>query len=262
MMNPCLADNIFTDCFEQMGPFEKLTDEGFQGVLCYAGSNTRLSTPYDDSHLDGFADYLYHKVFDAAWALAATVPNTPHWAYVLCRLLQNCKPPTSFDPIPVLSHWHLQPDDGMYLRSRLADLLKADDALLKSKDPALRQSFYRRFNPVTYKNWPNFAKADEEHFLDEALFNQSLWRTIETRRVLRQLCWAHPDPQSYLDKPNSYNSREKWMRESAPNSLPTSRGLHRRHHAHGSRLHPSRTTSLGACALGSAAGGAARRHRL
>jgi hypothetical protein len=220
MTNTFLVDDTFTNCFEQKGAFAELTEEEFQGVLYYAGDNPRLSTPYDDGFLDGWSDYSYHNVFKAAWELTATVPNTRGWAMVLHQLLRNCEPPpTSFDPIPVLSRWHLQDDqrdDGIYLRSRLADLLKADDTLLNSTDPALRQSFYRRFNPASYPRWPDFAKMDEEHFLDEALWNQFLWRTTETRSVLRQLCWAHPDPRSNLDKPNFYNGREGRMREEHP----------------------------------------------
>jgi hypothetical protein len=217
MTNTSLVDETFTNCFEQKGPFANLTEEDFQGVLCYAGDNSRLSTPYDDSYLDGWSDYSYHSVFKAAWELTATAPNTPRWANVLYQLLRNCEPPpTSFEPIPVLSRWHLQDDYGFYLRSRLADLLKADNALLNSKDPALRQSFYRRFNPASYQRWWEFATADQEYFLDEALWNQFLWRTAETRSELRRLCWAHPDPRSNLDKPNFYNGREKRMREEHP----------------------------------------------
>src|ERR1700733_12705159 len=141
------------------------------------------------SYLDGWSNYSHHSVFKAAWELTATVPNTPRWANVLCVLLRNCEPPpTSFDPIPVLSRWHHlqhdQGDYGVYLRSRLADLLKADDALLNSNDPALRKVFYRRFNPASYQRWPDFEKADDEHFLDEALWNPFLWHTAETRSAL------------------------------------------------------------------------------
>ena len=39
------------------------------------GDNTRLSTPYDDRFLDEWSDCSYHKVFDAAWQLTATVPK-------------------------------------------------------------------------------------------------------------------------------------------------------------------------------------------
>lgn len=219
MMNRSLADKTFTNCFEQKGPFANLTEEEFQGVLYYAGDNPRLSTPYDDRFLDGWSDYSYHSVFKAAWGLTETVPNTPRWANVLCHLLRNCEPPTNFDPIPVMSRWYLpeeKSDHGLYLRSRLADLLKANDALLKSKDPALRHSFYRRFNPASYPHWPEFAKADEEYFLDEALWNKFLWRTADTRAVLNQLCWSHPDPRSNMDKPNFYNGREERMREQHP----------------------------------------------
>ena len=139
MMNPCLADNIFTDCFEQKGPFEKLTEEGFQGVLCYAGSNTRLSTPYDDSHLDGFADYLYQKVFDARgrWRRRYQIrPIGLTYFADCCRTAnrQQVSIPSQSCRVGICSR-----TTGR-IAQPLADLLKADDALLKSKDPALRQT--------------------------------------------------------------------------------------------------------------------------
>jgi hypothetical protein len=90
MMNPSLADKIFTDLFEQKGPFANLTEQSFKDVLHCAGDNPRLSTPYDDSFLDGWSDYSYHSVFNTAWGLTATVPNTHDWADVLERLLRNC----------------------------------------------------------------------------------------------------------------------------------------------------------------------------
>jgi hypothetical protein len=102
------------------------------------------------------------------------------------------------------------------LRSRLADLLDADDALLKSKDPALRDSFYKRFDPRRYPKWPAFEKVDVEYFLDAAIPNRNLWTKDELRGILRQLCWAHPDPHSTLDMPNHYNGVEARMRSEKP----------------------------------------------
>ena len=159
--NPSLADETFKGCFERRGVFENLTDEAFQSVLVAVSDNERLMTPYDDKYLDGYADYSYHSVFEAAWKLTLIAPVTAKWSAVLYHLLYNCLPPHSFDAIAAMKRWYFPPtkegetrDYGFHLRSRLADVLKADDALSKSKDAALRTSFYRRFDPGVYRRWP------------------------------------------------------------------------------------------------------------
>jgi hypothetical protein len=220
--NPSLADETFKKCFEKQKVFEPLTDEAFQSVLVAVSDNDRLMTPYDDKYMDGYADYSYHSVFEAAWKMTLTAPITAKWASVLYHLLYRCLPPHSFDAVTAIKRWYFPPtkegemrDYGFYLRSRLADLLKADDALLKSRDAALRTSFYRRFDPGAYRRWPDFV-SDVEYFLDNAVRNKLLWRGRELRSVLNKLCWDHPDPHSSLEMPNAYNSVEDLMLKEHP----------------------------------------------
>jgi hypothetical protein len=221
--NPSLSDEILRQCFERKKLFEHLNEEDFQSVLVIAADNPRLMTPYDDTFMDGYSDYSYHSVFSAAWKLTETMPNTMRWASALYHLLYRCQPPIGFDVAPVLARWYFKPekdDDqrniGFYLRSRLADLLSADDELLKSQDPALRESFYKRFQPRQYPQWPKFAQADTEYFLDSAVLNKNLWVSRELREVLSQLCWAHPDPHSSMEMPNRYNGMEARLRAEYP----------------------------------------------
>jgi hypothetical protein len=221
-INPSLSDTIFEQCFEKKGVFEGLSEDDYQTILVAIADNKRLMTPYDDSFLDGFSDYMYHKVFSAAWELTAVVPNTPKWANVMYHLLYRCLPPVGFDPKPVLSRWMFArdadkdpKDAGFYLRSRLADLLDADDDLLKSPDGALRESFYKRFRPSKYPKWATFVK-DTNIFLEAALWNEHLWRTNELRGILSRLCWDHPDPHSSMDMPNMFRGHEPRMREKHP----------------------------------------------
>ncbi len=221
--NSSLSDKLFTDCFEKKGPLERLSEEEYQSVIFSVADNPRMVTPYDDTYLDGWSDYSYHKVFDSAWKLTESVPNTMAWASVLYHLLYRCRLPTAFDPRPVFARWHLETPDnkdhknsGYYLRSRLADLLPADEALLKTNDGALRDSFYRRFDPHKYTQWPKFAQIDQEHFLDSALYNKNLWRTRELRDALNKLCWDHPDPGAHMDMQNSFQAHDATMRKEHP----------------------------------------------
>jgi len=107
-------------------------------------------------------------------------------------------------------------DAGYSLRSRLADLLAVDNALLSARDPALRSSFYRRFRPSDFPSWFKFAESDREHFLDSALHNPNLWRAETDRETLSQLSWNHPDPHSDLMMVNQFRAVEGRMRQQHP----------------------------------------------
>ena len=81
MINPSLADKIFTDCFEHKGPFAKQTEEEFQVVLCCAGNNTRLSTPYDDSYLDGWSGLVLPQGFQCSVAANGDGTEYAPWGH-------------------------------------------------------------------------------------------------------------------------------------------------------------------------------------
>ena len=220
--NPTLADRIFEDCFEKKGAFASLSEENYQMVLASVADNRRLMTPYDETYFDGYSRFSYHQVFHQAWNLAARVPNTVDWANILYNLTYRCLPPLGFDPMPIFPRWHFEvkegsdhKNSGFFLRSRLADVLEPNDILLKSTDPALRDSFYRRFRPEKYPHWDQFAK-DVDNFLDAAVTNQNIWRKDEHRTILSHLCWDHPDPLSSMDKPNSYRGQDSRFRKEHP----------------------------------------------
>jgi hypothetical protein len=221
--NPSLTDDLLKQCFEKKKLFEHLSEEEIQTVLVAAADNPRLVTPYNETFMDGWSDYSYHSVFSAAWKLAETAPNTMRWASVVYHLLNRCLSPVDFNSTVAIPRWHFEVEKdkdqrniGFYLRSRLADVLRADEALLKSSDPALRDSFYKRFHPSQFPQWPHFAKSDPEYFLDAAMQNMNLWVSGELREWLSQLCWAHPDPSSLMDMPNRYRGMDKQMRSEHP----------------------------------------------
>jgi hypothetical protein len=221
--NESLKDNLFEDCFAKGGAFAALSENDYMDVLISASENKRLSTPYDEIYLDGYADHSYHKVFSVAWKLTETAPPTPAWAQVLLQLLVRCQPPIGFDPIPVFARWNLKrgdgddrDDPGFYLRQRLADLLQPNDVLLNASDSALRTSFYQRFEPSKYGRWPEFVNNDGELFLDAVLSNRLVWRLDENREILSRLCWDFPDPRHMMDMPNRFRAFETRMQTERP----------------------------------------------
>lgn len=225
--NPAIDDDLAVELIGRKGIFAGLTDSAYQSVLVTLGTNPRLATQID-LQWDGFADYRYHNVFQAAWDLTRTLPVTQEWAAYLDRLLQKCVPPSGFKDLDmVLARWridkvaeedkkdrHHWPGYSFYLRSRLADLRKADASLLASDDKALRLSFYRRFAPSAFPDWATFFDKDGEDFVEAALENEALWRSSQSRERLRDLAWKVPDPSHDMLVPARFSRlEERWQKE-------------------------------------------------
>jgi hypothetical protein len=230
MSNPHLPDGIFRRCFARDGIFGKLTENEFRELIIHVTNNTRLSTPYYEAGwMDGWAQHDYHKVFDDAWNLANSMPTTEPWAYALWMLLRRTEQPLGFKPKPAINRWQIDPPIepnerypyrpySFALRSRLADLVKADESLLQADDLALRLSLYRRFNPARFPNWSQFYDRDGEDFLDAARSNEALWQLGAHRDRLSELHWQHSraDPNHDLLLPNQFKSIEREMKANHP----------------------------------------------
>jgi hypothetical protein len=226
--NPYLPDDYYINLLNKNDYFSKVSDLNYQFLLMYFSDNPRLATKYDDLFLDGYADYKYNKVFTEAWRLTITAPITQEWASLLYRLLSKAILPVGFtEKEEAIERWKIdnpkrEEEKDYYagpsfnLRSRLADLLDADEKLMASPDLALRQSFYRRFQPLRFPDWTHFLERDGEDFVQEALENKNLWRNTHERRRLHETTWDCPDPSSHMDFPNIFRYREKAYREQYP----------------------------------------------
>ncbi len=227
-LNPHLPDSAYENLVHRKEHFSELSDRDHKIMLYRLGDNSRLAASYDDTYLDGYKEYKHHSVFTAVWQLAATAPTTQEWAAVLIHLLHKAQPPVGLKDTPqIIERWRIDPPRkdgdryynpgyGFDLRSRLADLLEADDNLLGAADPALRHSFYRRFSPWKYKNWPEFLQKDGEKFVQEAMQNTALWKSTDERERLEKVAWESPDPSSDMMMPNVFRAREKSHREEHP----------------------------------------------
>jgi hypothetical protein len=220
MSNPSLSNELYEQFFERKRVFESLTDDEFEHALYAIADNPRLTTPYDDSFLDGYSEYSHNRVFNAAWNLTLTVPPSPRAAASIERVLSKCAKPFNFDVARALGLWYPTPrekgerDWGVDLRTRIADLLPCDRELLRSSDPAIRQSFLRRFDPTREIDWKTFL-TNEDAFYNVAR-NKLVWRSDTHREAFRETCWDFPDPRSNLDMPNLFNAFEEKMRAEHP----------------------------------------------
>ena len=224
--NEHLENGSLVWLIKKIGEFSELSDDQHIKLLYWLAKNPRMNTAFDDSVYDGWAEHEHGTVFNAAWDLAREMPTTQQNARVLEALLQKTQIPIGYtNPEEVIERWRIDKeteegkepyDASYYLRSRIADTLKADKELLQSDDLALRRSFFRRFSPWEFKDWPSFIEKDGEPAYDSMIENDHLWKDIETRRKLRDLAWDVPDPHSSMMAPNTFNAVESRKQRENP----------------------------------------------
>ena len=230
LQNKWLSGDYLEALLKRKGKFAELSDDRFLTVVHALRGHPRLKRPYDSLYLDGYDEYKYELPTRAAWGLATTVPANQHWAAALWNLYSSIRRPNSFDNLSsTLARWDIdeplkEEDKGkwyrrsysFFVRSYFNDFRQADESLLNSEDAASRNSFYRRFDPLLFPDWPSFLEKDGEEFTEAALDNEELWRHPPERQRLSRVCWATPDPHSSLDMPNAFRSHEQRRRERHP----------------------------------------------
>jgi len=153
--------------------------------------NPRLLSDYDYPYRNKpefGAEWDFDNGFSAVWNLVKIVPTTQHWARVLWELLRDCPSPNSFNgaeeaiirwqidsrPLSDAPRWH-ERETSFFLRSRIADRLPANEALLKQSDAASRLSFYRRFHRHEFPNWQELLGNEKgEECIKNAFKNHDL----------------------------------------------------------------------------------------
>jgi hypothetical protein len=234
--NPYFKDSFFYEALlKREKVFSELSEENYQFILTCFGENSRISTPYDDTKLDGWSDYAYHTVFFKAWELTGSVPATEEWAGVLNYLLGKAQPYPGgrLDNLDaILERWRLAPStmgqpmssSAFWLRARIGDQIDANQDLLGSDDLALRFSFYRRFDPQTFTEWPRFVDKDGEAFALAMLDNNKLWQSDKERRRLEEVAWSYDGSKGdgNMWMASMYRSRREHMETQHPEWFETS----------------------------------------
>jgi hypothetical protein len=229
--NPKIDDTFLRDLLEEKEPWEALPDERRAQIVINLHTNKRTMTPYEETIMDGYLDYRYSSVFNAAWGLAARVPVTKIWARALCLLYQRLEPEafSISKPLELTSRWHIDPSDAAALeaearylesgnlsdyqsvRRDLARLaLSGDSALLQtlldSDDPALRSAAYSA-GALSPEQISMAYDRDGELVFNQTLHNHAIWRRLAGRQALHTLAWAvvKNDPWSELSAANIFN---------------------------------------------------------
>lgn len=237
--NPSLSDEFLKDFLERKNLFSALSDEQFAPLVGILHRNDRLRIDPKPNFWDGYTDYLYHGVFNAAWSLAETVEPTLRWATVLGWLYTELVPDAISikEPLALVDRWK-SPDDliekeaadntkgwlSSYQRVRrgLARLVLVKNRkllpdLLNSEDAALRSAAYA-FGALTVEQMDSAWDRDGELANNELVQNEHLWRTNELRTKLHDIAWAavSSDKHSDLVAASTYSGVDERMRKKHP----------------------------------------------
>ena len=241
--NPTVDDSFLRDFLEGKKTWEAMDEERRLQAVCALTKNERTRTPYDDRFfMDGWADYSYHSVFNAAWQLAETVPTQLVWAHALSSLYDRLvrKASSVENPLDVAERWYADPTDvklveressanqsgylGPYqnVRKGLAMLALAQDSaigndLMASDDIALRAGAYASM-AMSPEQIVAAYQRDGEIAVNCAVYNLEVWHKPETRQALRGISWqaVHDDQHADLMAANIFNTVEERMKKEHP----------------------------------------------
>jgi hypothetical protein len=240
--NPNLSDSFLRDVLERGEGWEAITDDKLCDIVCVLQSNPRMRMAREDDYMDGFADYSYSSVFNAAWQLAETAPTTKYWARDLGGLYEHLQPDAFSikDKLKLAERWHIDPSDAEANESQAEDhemgylsdmervrkglgrlALQTDyqllSKLLESDDLAFRVAAYAAGTLDAEQLQAGYEK-DGGIFFNEAIHNLRLWQRHDTRQSLQQIAWevVKSDKRSDLMAANVYRGIEKRIREKHP----------------------------------------------
>jgi len=213
--NPLIPDDLLEAVFKKSDIFSDIDHNLWLHILAMTSQNKRLSTPYSESWMDGYAEYLYNSVFYAGWKLFSELPVNLHSARVLLALSYNLYPIThDIDILETIERWRSKDKDEekaySHVRKGLVRVIgswsKEFKTLERSEDLALRQGYFERVNVVEPKDVETWFERDGKDFLDAALHNSIFFKDEGVREAFRRACWA-VDSGGHLDYPNYYNSK-------------------------------------------------------
>lgn len=240
--NPTLSDSFLRNLLERGKGWDAIPDDKLCRMVSVLHRNPRMRTARDDDYMDGWDEYSYGSVFNAAWKLAETAPVNEGWAFSLGWLYEQLQTDAFSinEPLKLAERWHIDPADKEanerqakdheigYLgtmervRKGLARLALSKSGkllpeLLASEDLAFRAAAYSA-GSLTADQLRAGCEKDGELVLTEAIRNLSLWRSQGTRQALHDIAWGvvRNDKHSDLMAANQYNWMEKDMRKKHP----------------------------------------------
>lgn len=186
--------------------------------------------------MDGYAEYSHGKLFSAIWDLAKILPVEQKWAYALGNLLEKTIDSRfKFDSLDVAKRWDIsEPDENKkrflsgFESVRFAiyqDVIKdvygtdkTNKLYYSNEDVAYRACAYVHTN-MKEDDIQEAYKKDKLIAIEYIMRNLYVWRNVNTRKVLHDICWDADKTinNNYLDCANLFNWQKEELTKSYPN---------------------------------------------
>ena len=210
-----------------------IASDRFKWILFFLSKNPRISTPREESRHKYYygVDYEYNQLFINGWKLAEIVPVEREWAFVLSEFYRGLhRPHDVFDDVEaVLNRWRPEVDVPLHdeepspflgVREEIAaKFIEPNVEMLENNDPAIRQAFYRTFDPDSHEfrelDWTEWLSHDE--FCDIWLkSNNKIWQSSVGRQKLRDLLWHKSSKDNDSVDVGFFDELEQELRKTNP----------------------------------------------
>jgi hypothetical protein len=240
--NPTIDDGFLSAFLEGKKLWSEMTDEQKSTALLALCNNKRIVTPYDNSIMDGWAEYSHGKVPDAIWHLAEKLPVKKGWAVILGTLLEKmvgrCH---QMDMVEVAKRWKAF-DDGAEpeKQKQFLDGFESVRFALYKNSGEIKES-YGKDRPEVYKQYVDnddiafraavysqlSLRADEIKYAYEKdalvafqyiIGNLEVWKNESSRQALHDICWDADGRynNNYLDCANHFNWKKEQLEKEYP----------------------------------------------
>ena len=240
--NPTLEDDFLVDVLEGKKYWADLNDEQRRIILIALCNNPRVATPYDDTVMDGYAEYSHGRVPAAIWKLAETLPVASEWAVFLSSLLEKTVGGShGMDLMEVAKRWDVvDPEEKPDKKKQFLSPFESVRCALykesgKIKEPygkdrvEARAQFFEAediaFRAAVYNTFALAPEEIEKAYGKDALLafqymveNLQIWKNPKSRKMLHDVAWDSDGKynNNHLDSANHYNWKEKELEEKYP----------------------------------------------
>jgi len=203
--NPHIDREFLYEVVAKKNEFKDIDETTFKLIMWTIIENPIISEEYDDTYLDGSAEYHFNRLLFSLLSLVSTVPVNHNWASILTSLLPKIKLPFFPDDLSlnVIDRWFNpetedakgelsdeEKDVFFFLRRDIAKVFlksaygeKREKISPNHQDKAIRLAYYGNTKPTEFFGY-EIANKDFEYpsfeYLDEYDLNETQEKVVST----------------------------------------------------------------------------------
>jgi len=207
--NPVIDQEVLDSFLEGKEYWNIFEDDKKREVIRALANNSRMSTRYSSDYMDGYSEYRYNSVFDAAWKLCEIAPTTPEWAndlsYLYSKLVDKRY---KYDSESVAKRWmldwehdkdnskksYLNPYESIRANIYSCNIKNrfgkdgSNKDYLENDDVAIRWIAYRKLQ-LNEDDIQEAYEKDKLLAINALIENYGIWKDPILRQLLKDLCW-------------------------------------------------------------------------